>query len=84
MTDPNSAIPDHVKPAWARYETWRVERYEKAQARTHTDFGCATVAAHDCSPRACWCRCSCCSSSVLSFVLQPCSSCPSSSDSRAC
>ncbi|MGZ8178782.1 hypothetical protein ACXVUM_12715 [Williamsia sp. SKLECPSW1] len=34
MSDPNSAIPDHVKPAfWVRYEAWRVRHYEKAQAK---------------------------------------------------
>ena len=34
MTDPNSAIPDHVKPAfWVRYEAWRVRYYEKTQAK---------------------------------------------------
>jgi protein-S-isoprenylcysteine O-methyltransferase Ste14 len=34
MTDPNSAIPDHVKPAfWARYEAWRVRTYEKTLAK---------------------------------------------------
>lgn len=34
MTDPNSAIPDHIKPApWVRYEEWRVRQYEKTQAK---------------------------------------------------
>ncbi|GAA2053737.1 hypothetical protein [Williamsia deligens] len=34
MTDPNSAIPDHLKPAiWVRYEAWRVRYYEKSQAK---------------------------------------------------
>ncbi|GAA1899570.1 hypothetical protein [Williamsia serinedens] len=34
MTDPNSAIPDHLKPApWVRYEGWRVRLYEKNQAK---------------------------------------------------
>lgn len=34
MTDPNSAIPDHVKPAfWVRYEAWRVRHYEKSLAK---------------------------------------------------
>ncbi|WP_299575077.1 hypothetical protein [uncultured Williamsia sp.] len=34
MTDPNSAIPEHVKPAfWVRYEAWRVRYYEKTQAK---------------------------------------------------
>lgn len=34
MTDPNSAIPDHVKPAlWVRYEAWRVRYYEKSLAK---------------------------------------------------
>lgn len=34
MTDPNSAIPEHLKPApWVRYDAWRVRCYEKSQAK---------------------------------------------------
>ncbi|MBT0566462.1 hypothetical protein [Williamsia sp. CHRR-6] len=34
MTDPHSAIPEHVKPElWRRYEDWRVRRYERAVAK---------------------------------------------------
>ncbi len=55
MTDPNSAIPDHVKPApWVRYEGWRVRLYEKTQAKNaHRSSACATVGAHASSPAAC-------------------------------
>ncbi|MEH3154797.1 MAG: hypothetical protein PGN29_05425 [Gordonia paraffinivorans] len=34
MTDPNSAIPQHITPSfWVRWEAWRVRRYERSTRR---------------------------------------------------